>query len=174
MTIDIAYIENCKSPELVCVLRRLKNYERYCNLLKGDIATYVHAHDEIGDMPFQLKECMKLFNGGLLFTVSMFSTRSSEKGKFNRLLTFDEVNSADFKKENAIPEEAMCFAMTNYGNYYCYVAGEGGECVYELDVERCALTVKWDSFSEWLGEQIDFAESLISEGTLEPVADQEN
>lgn len=162
-------INNCRNKELLLVLQQLKKYEKYCNLLEGDLGTYVKTHDRVGNMPSQLKEWLKIFDGGLLFTTSMFSTRDKEKGKFNRILTFAEVNSPEFKKENGIPEEIVCFAMTNYGNYYCYVSSEDGECVYEWDAEQNALTVKWDSFSEWLGEQIEFAESLIQDELLDPL-----
>lgn len=162
-------INGCRNKELLPVLQRLKKYEAYCNLLAGDLGTYVQTHDRIGKMPDQLKEFLKIFDGGLLFTTSMFSTHDKEKGKFNRMLTFGEVNASEFKKENGIPEEIMSFAMANYGNYYCYVAGEDGECVYEWDAEQNALIVKWDSFAAWLSEQIDFAESLIQDGLLDPL-----
>lgn len=164
-------INSCKNPELLSVLRELKKYEKYCNLLDGDIGTYVKTHDKIGNMPTQLKEWLKIFDGGLLFTTSMFSTRNCEKGKFNSILTFSEINSSEFKNENDIPEEIVCFAMTNYGNYYCYVSGEDGECVYEWDAEETALVLKWNSFSEWLSEQIEFAESLIQDDLLDQLED---
>lgn len=166
---DTRKIDNCRSKELIPVLQRLKMYEKYINLLDGDLGTYVKTHDNIGNMPEQLKEWLKIFDGGLLFTTSMFSTRNKEKGKFNRILTFDEVNSPDFKQENGIPEEIVCFAMTNYGNYYCYVSGENSECVYEWDAEKNALTIRWKSFAQWLDEQIDFAESLIQDDLLDPL-----
>ena len=169
MVMNEKVINNCKSQELMKILKQLKKYEKFCNLLDGDLGTYVLIHDKIGNMPSQLKEWLKIFDGGLLFTTSMFSTRDKEKGKFHRILTFDEINSSEFKKENGIPEEIICYAMTNYGNYYCYVSGEESECVYEWDTEQKALILKWNSFSEWLGEQIEFAESLIQDDLLDPV-----
>lgn len=35
--------------------------------------------------------------------------------------------------------------------------------------EEDALTIKWNTFAEWLNEQIDFAITLIEEGLLEPI-----
>ena len=120
-------------------------------------------------MPEQLKEFLKIFDGGLLFTTTMLSMRDQEAGKFNRLLTFGEINDPAFKKENGIPEEIVIFAMTNYGNYYCYVSGEKEGWVYEWEAGENALLVKWDSFAQWLDEQIDFAVSLIRDDLLDPV-----
>ncbi|MBO4868620.1 MAG: SMI1/KNR4 family protein [Clostridia bacterium] len=164
-------INSCKSKELLPVLKRLKKLEKYCRLIDGNIGTYAKTHEITGNMPDQLKEWLKIFDGGILFTISMFSTRDREVGKFNRMLTFSEINSSDFREKNDIPEEVVCFAMTNYGNYYCYISYETSGCIYEFDTEQTALIKKWDSFSDWLNEQIDFAESLIADGELDPLED---
>ena len=169
MIMNLEAINNCKNEHLLPVLKKLKAYEKYCNLLSGDLGTYVKTHDYVGNMPSQLKEWLKLFDGGVLFTTSMFSTKAKEEGRFNRILTFAEINSPDFKRENGIPQDIVCFAMTNYGNYYCYVSSENSECLYEWDAEQNALTVKWNDFAEWLDEQIEFAESLINDDLLEPL-----
>lgn len=169
MNMDLNKIEKCKDAELLAVLRRLKEYEAYCKLLDGDLTTYVKTFEDIGRMPSQLKEFLKLFDGGILITTDMFSTRSKAEGEFSRILTFEEVNSETFKEENGIHPDAMCFAMTNYGNYYCYVRDEDTGWVYEWDVNEQALTVQWPSFANWLDEQLDFAESLLRDGILEPL-----
>ena len=166
---DFNMIDKCTNSELIPVLRRLLEYKKYFSLLKSETDTYKKIYDCIGDMPNQLKGWFNLFNGGLLFDISMFSTRDKEKGKFNRILTFAEVNSPEFKKENGIPEEIACFAMTNYGDYYCYSKERNDECIYQWDAEECSIVLKWDSLSEWLDEQIDFAVSLIQDGLLNPI-----
>ena len=171
MKMNLAAIGGCKNPALRVVLQRLAKYERYCALLEGSLGSYVRTFEKIGKMPDQLKEWLKIFDGGLLFTVSMFSTRGKAEGKFNRLLTFSEVNSAEFKEQNQIPQEVVCFAMTNYGNYYCYIADETSGWVYEWDAEQGALIVKWDSFALWLDEMIDLAEEMMQEGLLDPRED---
>ena len=175
MIISENKINRCNNPELRSVLQRMKQYEKYCNLFDGDLGTYVKTFERMkcvapeGKMPEQLKEWLKIFDGGLLFTTSMFSTLDHKEGAFNQLLTFAEINSMDFKEKNDLPEEIVCFAMTNYGNYYCYVSYEDCGWVYEFDVDQCALTIKWDSFAQWLDEQIDFAESLIRDDLLDPL-----
>ena len=171
MIITNQVIAKCNHEALKPVLARLQQYGAYCKLLTGDLTTYVSTFEQVGKMPEQLKQWLKLFDGGLLFTVSMFSTRQQAKDSFSRILTFAEINSPEFKKQNGIPEEIVCFAMTNYGNYYCYVTGETGEAVYEFDTNENALILKWDSFAQWLDEQIDFSESLIRDELIEPVED---
>lgn len=163
-------IDKCSNPELFPALSRLLNYNRYFNLLKSDVCSYKNTYDYIGKMPNQFKDWIKLFDGGLLFTTSMFSTKK-KAGVFSKLLTFSEINSIDFKLENNIHPDVICFAMTNYGNYYCYVKNENSECIYEWDTERCALIIKWNSFAEWLNDQMDFADSLIQDDLLDPIGE---
>lgn len=163
-------INKCTNPELLPILHQLMKYKNYFNLLKSDAYTYPKIRDCIGTIPHQLKDWFNLFDGGLLFTTNMFSTRESSKD-FSQLLTFSEINSIDFKKENNIHPDIVCFAMTNYGNYYCYVKNEKNEYIYEWDSEKSSLIIKWDSFAEWLSDQIDFANSLIQDDLLEPIGE---
>lgn len=168
MKIDKAVIEKCADTELRLVLEKLLPYQEYCLLEKGDITAYVKVFESLGKMPKQLKEWLKIFDGGELFSVSMFFA-DIKKGEEKKLLTYEEVNSVKFKEENGIPQEIQCFAMTNYGNYYCFANDDEEECIYEWDCERCGLIIKWDSFAEWLNEQIENGQSDIEEGLLSPM-----
>ena len=168
MNLSKTDIANCKNEELKQVLNRFYEYKNYCDLLPGNNDTLLKTEQIIGAMPVQLKEWLSLFDGGLLFTTSMFSSREIEYGKFNALITFEEANSIDYKNSNGIHDSLVCFAATNYGNYFCYVPEENSECVYEWDPEEDALTLKWNTFAEWLNEQIDFAVTLIEEKLLDP------
>lgn len=158
------------NSDLQFAINRLMEYRNYFSLLKSNPSTYEKIYACIGEMPNQLKAWFGLFNGGLLFTTSMFSTEQ-KTADYTRLLTFAEINSAAFKAENNIPTDIVCFAMTNYGNYYCYVKNENCEHIYEWDAEKCSLVIKWTSFAEWLNEQLDFADSLIQDDLLDLIGE---
>lgn len=150
-------------------LQRFNTYKNYCKLLNGTTNTYLQTCKELPHIPAQLNEWFKLFDGGLLFTTSMLSTRTKEPGVFNKLSSFVEINQDGYKEQNGLPDDVVCFAITNYGNYYCYISSENSGCIYEWDVEQRALTIKWNSFAEWLNEEIDFAIELINDGVLKPL-----
>lgn len=164
-------VEQCKDSQLKIVLKRLLPLSKYFCLLNGDISSYVKIFENTGEMPFQLKEWLKIFDGGLLFSVSMFSTQKTKEGVFASLLSFDEINSQHFKTENDIPNNVQCFGMTNYGNYYCFVSDEKSDCIYEWDSEKHALVSRWENFAKWLEEQITIAEQDIKDGLL-PVMEE--
>ena len=149
-------------------LKELVKLKKYYRLIEADTNSYDEAVKVIGnDLPEELSVWLKKYNGGNLFGISMLSTKSKIDGLFNKLLTFEEVNSKELKDQMQIAKEVKIFAQTNYGNYYCFVDRENTQYVYEYDVEEQALTVKWDSFTDWLTEVIENAKNDIKEGFLE-------
>jgi len=162
MKIDVKLFEKCSDAKLKKVLERLVELEKYCLLQKGDISTYADVFDTIGKMPNQLKEWLKVFDGGYLFSESMFF---SNKYK-DETLTFAKMNSPEFKKELGIDEDVICFGRTNYGAYYCFAQDEDIDVIYEWDCEEGGPVLKWDTFADWLNERIDDALELLKEGSL--------
>ena len=168
MNFNMAKINKCADEKLKKELERLQKYSKYCLLDEGDILSYVAVFEKLGKMPQQLKEWMKIFDGGYLFSTTMFYS-NVKNGEKRKVLTFEDVNSKKFRQENQIPKDIYCFAMTNYGNYICYANDEDLNVIYEWDSERCGLILKWDSFADWLKEVIDTAEKDLVDGYLVPI-----
>lgn len=170
MKINQELIAKCKDTKLQLALGKLIKLNQYYSLLSGDIVSYVKIYETLGKVPNQLKEWLKIFDGGFLFSVSMFSTKHHIENA-GTYLTFEEINSDEFKKKNDIPDNVVCFAMANYGNYYFFEKDTEDESIYEWDVEEKVVIQKWDSFSEWLNTQIDNAEADLKDGLLVPMED---
>lgn len=162
MKIDKKMFEKCSDDKLKLALDRLVELEKYCSLAKGDISTYVDVFETVGKMPNQLKEWFKIFDGGYLFSESMFFSNKYN----NEPLTFEKMNSKEFKKEQGIDDDVVCFARTNFGSYYCYAQDEDIDVIYEWDCEEGGPVIKWDTFADWLNERIDEAYELIEDGSL--------
>ena len=170
MRVNQEIIDKCKNERLKASLKKLYSFNPYYSLLEGDIQSYVRVFESVGRVPEELKEWLKIFDGGFLFSVSMFSTKTHVNGQGD-FLSFSEINSDEFKEQNDIPKEVVCFAMTNYGNYYFFDSESKDEKIYEWDAEECAAIEEWDSFSDWLDTQITNAESDIDAGLLDPMED---
>lgn len=153
-------------------MKELEKLKKYYKLIKADENSYKNSVEVLGnDLPEELSSWLKIYNGGTLFGISMLSTKNKVDGKFNKLLTFDEVNSKEMQDSIGIPVELKIFAQTSYGNYYCFITDENTQNIYEYDIEEKALTVKWESFTDWLGEIIENAKNDIKEGFLEELVD---
>lgn len=170
MKLNQKIIQNCKSEELRKSLFRLSELNDYYSLLEGGVISYTKVFETVGKMPTQLKEWLKIFDGGFLFSVSMFSMRKHVEGE-GHYLTFAEINSEEFRKEHGIPSSVVCFAMTNYGNYYCYDFDDNSEAIYEWETDEQVANREWASFSDWLNEQIEDANADIKDGFLSPMED---
>lgn len=169
MKLSSEVIESCKDDKLKKVLLRLKDLNQYYSLLDGGLLPYTKAYDVLGKMPFQLKEWLKIFDGGHLFFISMLTTRENVEGL--DYPTFQEANSESYKKQNNIAKEAACFAIASDGNIYCFDSEEGSEKIYEWDCREGKAVDEWDDFAAWLNDRIDFAISEIQEGILTPMKD---
>lgn len=169
MKLNQSMIQKCKDEELRKVLLKLEQLNDYYSLLEGDIVSYTKAFDVVGKMPVQLKEWLKIFDGGHLFFISMLTTQDHIDGL--DYPTFQEVNSNQYKMQNNIATEAACFAIASDGDLYCFDSEEGSEKIYEWDCREGKAVDEWEDFAAWLSDRINFARSEIEEGILTPMKD---
>ena len=170
MRVNKDLIDKCIIPELKTSLENLHALNQYYSLLNGGIDSYVKVFETVGRVPAQLKEWLKIFDGGFLFSVSMLSTKPHVDGQ-GSFLTFSEVNSEEYKKDNGIPSNVVCFAMSNYGSFYFFDSESSDEKIYEWDIEESVAVDEWDSFADWLNTQVDNAKCDIVAGLLDPMED---
>lgn len=169
MKLNKSIIEKCKDEALKKVLLKLEQLNDYYSLLEGSVVSYTKVFDIIGKMPVQLKEWLKIFDGGHLFFISMLTTQEHVDGL--DYPTFQNVNSNHYKRQHNIAAEAACFAIASDGDLYCFDSEEGSDKVYEWDSHEGKAVDEWDNFAEWLSDRIDFALSEIKEGILTPMKD---
>lgn len=172
MRVTREIIDKCQNEELKQALKKLYKLNEYYSLSDGKVRTQknIKVFENVKHVPEQFREWMKIFDGGFLFSVSMFLTKASADVQ-DSYLYFEDINSDEFKKENDLPQEIVCFAMTNYGSYYFFDSEEEDGKIYEWDTEEAAAVDEWPSFSAWLESQIKEAEDDIRDGLLEPMED---
>lgn len=151
-------------------LQRLEDLHEYIDLLPSNKKTIKEVKKRLNkDLPSQFEKWLEYYDGGFLFSIQMFYTSSKIKKQYSSALTYKEVNSKKFAKKMGIPLDIKCFAMTNYGNYYCFAIDEDKEMIYEWDNQKAGLIVKWNSFTDWLKEMIDNGESDIKDNLISKI-----
>lgn len=149
--------------------QRLQTFDIYHCLLSGSLSVAMKAQDTLGYIPAAFIEWMKLCNGGLLFDTVMLSTKEHDDALDLDFDTFEELNSQEVIDGFALPEGYAVFAMRSYGDPICFnVTAKDGK-VYLWDCEAGEFTDIWDSFEDWITEEIDDAVKLIAEDLLEPL-----
>lgn len=150
-------------------IKRLELFDIYHCLRKASFSSAIKAQEVLGKIPTSFLEWMKICDGGLLFDTIMLSSNSYDEDLDLDFETFEEYNTKNVKADMALPEGYSVFAIRSYGDPICFnsVANDGK--VYLWNIEKSIFVNIWDSFENWLSDEIDSAIQLIGEEVLEPL-----
>ena len=150
-------------------VENLVDFDVYHCLLSGSMSASLKVKNLLGEVPKQFLDWVKLCDGGLLFDVVMLSTKEHDATLDLDFDTYEELNSDEAKANFALPEGFVVFAFRNYGDPLCFNVKENDDKVYLWNVETGEFDDIWDSFEDWMTEEIDDAIRLIAEDVLEPL-----
>ena len=150
-------------------IERLKDFDAYHCLLAGSLIAAVKLQDRYPCFPIEYLNWIKICDGGLLFDTVMLSTKGHDDKLDLDFDTYDDMNSPEAYTEFALPDGFVVFAMRSYGDPVCFNANEKDGKVYLWDVHSGEFTDIWDTFADWLTEEIDDAIKLIAEDALDPL-----
>ena len=148
-------------------VERLIDFDAYHCLLSGGMGAAVKVQEKLTCVPAAFLDWLKICDGGLLFDTVLLSTKEHDAELDLDFDTYDELNSGKALSEFGLPEGYAIFAMRSYGDPICFNVSARDGKVYLWDVENQEFSDIWDSFEDWLTEEIDDAVSLIAEGVLE-------
>ena len=150
-------------------IERLSDFDAYHCLLAGRLSTSINLKDKYPCLPPEYLNWLKVCDGGLLFDTVILSSKAHDDILDLDFDTYDDMNSDEAYSEFNLPEGYFVFAMRSYGDPICFNAKEKDGKVYLWDVEEGEFTDIWDSFADWMTEEIDDAVKLIGEDALEPL-----
>lgn len=150
-------------------VERLEIFNIYHCLRKSSFSSAIKAQEKLGKIPSSFLEWMKYCDGGLLFDTVMLSSKGYDEELDLDFETFDEYNTNDGKSEMALPEGYSVFAIRSYGDPICFNSETNDGKVYLWNIEKSIFEEIWDSFEDWLTDEIDSAIQLIGEEVLEPL-----
>ncbi len=111
-----------------------------CWLNKTNKTIAESAQKTLGkNLPAQLKNWLDLYNGGKLLSTT-FLTNEEIK----------EYNSSEYKKDIKMTDNAVVFASTNYGDFYCFDNEETKGTIYQWGLHEQKAVDKWNNFNTWL------------------------
>lgn len=148
---------------------RLVEFDAYHCLLAGSLGTSIKLQEKYRCLPTEYLDWLKICDGGLLFDTVILSTIGHDANLNLDFDTYDDMNSDEAIRSFGLPEGYIVFAMRSYGDPICFNSNTKDGKVYLWDVENKEFTDIWDSFEDWLTEEIDDAVRLIAEDSLEPL-----
>ena len=116
-----------------------------------------------------LKWC-RFCGGGDLQVCELLGEKGIDKDTGVRYGTFDEYEKES--REAGLPEDYYVFAVANFGDYYCFRKSSNDtkdENVYQWGIHEGEVVLVWESFSDWLSEQVNTWAEMIADDELDPV-----
>lgn len=132
------YLTN--NPDIKLTKKSLEVVKTNCWLNKTNKTTAKAAQKALGkNLPAQLKNWFDLFNGGKLLSTTFLTCEEIK-----------EYNSPEYKKSIKMTNNAVAFASTNYGDFYCFDNEETKGTIYQWDIHEQKAVDKWTNFNAWL------------------------
>lgn len=150
-------------------VENLIEFEPYHCLFSGGMSASLKVQNTYGISSKQFLEWVLICDGGHLFDTVILTTRGHDSTVDLDLDTYEEYNSPEAKESYALPEGFVVFAIRSYGDPICFNVKENDGKVYLWNLEKADFDDIWDSFEDWLTEEIDDAIRLIAEDALDPM-----
>lgn len=148
-------------------INNLEEFEEYHYLLVGNDDTKEEVIKQYNINNKEFEKWLKFCDGGILFDTVILSKQAIDNEKELEFDSYDEYNN---DKESYGLEEKYCIiAFRSYGDIICINTEQNDEKVYLLNIETGEFDDIWNSFTDWITEEIDEAIKLIADDILEPL-----
>ena len=148
---------------------RLQDFDIYHCLLDGNESSATKIQALVGKITTAYLEWLEICDGGLLFDTTVLASKDYDEELDLPISSIEEYNNADSLLEYGISDEYFIFAVRSYGDPICMKKGGEDERVYLWNNEQKEFEDVWDTFEDWLTEEIDEGIQLIADDVLDPL-----
>jgi len=150
-------------------VENLVEFDVYHCLRAGSVATSMKVQELYDAVPKQFLGWLTICDGGLLFDTVMASVKGYDAELDLEFDTFEELNTEEARAAWNLPEGYVVFAVRNYGDPICFHAVKGDEKIYLWNAEEQDFDDIWNTFEDWITEEIDDAIEFIADDVIEPL-----
>lgn len=148
-------------------IRRLKDFDEFHCLRDSNLLLAGSINQIIEKAPEEYIKWMSVCNGGMLFDTTLLSIDKRDKQIGIEFSSLEEYNNFRSVQKFMIPEGYSVIAIRSYGDPIC-VSKKNGK-IYLWDCEQGDFTDIWDTFYDFLADEVDTALELIANKDLEPI-----
>jgi len=150
-------------------IRRLKDYNVFHCLLAGNSERANAVKKRMPDLPKDFLKWLEVCDGGMLFDTAMLSTKSHDAELDLPFETYSEYYNAELRKDRKLSDNWFVFAVAVHSDVFFFDQNKKDGKVYQWDIEEHKIYAIWDTFEDWLTDQINKAIELIADEQLEPL-----
>jgi hypothetical protein len=115
----------------------------------------------------ELRKWLKYCDGGLLFDTVVLSKQAYDEENDMEFDSYEDYNKD--KEKYDLDEKYFIIGFRSYGDIICINMAEDNSKIYLLNIETGEFDQTWDSFTDWLAEEIDEGIQLIADDILDPI-----
>ncbi len=152
-------------PHMIEVINGIKQLDKY-HLLRN----CEHPSKKLEELPASMNEYvkwMKCCDGGYLFSTSLLSFDGYDQDLHQEFNTFDAVNSKENYSTYGLPDGFFIIALLNYGDPVCMTSKD--KKVRLWGTEENMFITTWNSFADYLGDELNEAIDMVHNGSLSPI-----
>jgi len=152
--------------ENVC---KLREFDMYHCLLLGSLDQAQSVKKMLPNLPDDFLKWLSVCGGGLLFDTILFTIKPYDETLDLHFDTYNDLLDDRVRQGLNLSKHWGVFAEAVHGDVYFYDLEKKDGQIYQWDTEELCLYTVWDSFEEWLTEQIEEAIEEIAIGNLTPM-----
>jgi hypothetical protein len=150
-------------------IRILKDFDAYHCLLAGNAKSVSAVKQRIAGLPGDFLKWLEVCDGGMLFDTTMLATKSHDAELDLDFETYAAYYNAELREGINLSNDWFVFAVAIHADVFFFDMGKKDGKVYQWDVEEQNIYAYWDTFEDWLSDQIREAIELIAEKKIEPL-----
>ncbi len=165
-----AALEKLRGTALEDACEKLCRFDMYHLLFRPSMSASLRTAERFVSAPADYLKWSRLCGGGSLQICEMLGEKGVDPDTGLAYETYDEYEAQS--REAGLPPEYRVFAVANFGDYFCFRNSADGaldSCVYQWGLDEGEVVLIWDSFSDWLSEQVDTWVEMIADGELDPI-----
>ena len=148
-------------------IKRLKDFDEFHCLRDSSLLLAGRINQIIGKAPEEYIKWMSVCNGGMLFDTTLLSIDSQDAQLGIEFSSLEEYNDFSGMQEFMLPSGYSVIAIRGYWDPICISKTDAR--IYLWDCEQGDFTDIWDTFYDFLADEVDTALELIANKDLEPM-----
>lgn len=148
-------------------IKRLQDFDEFHCLRDSSLLLAGKLSKIYGSAPEEYIKWMSVCNGGLLFDTELLSIDGMDKVIGIEFSTIEDYNTSEMLASVQLPEGYSVIAVRSYGDPICITKQD--RKIYLWDCELGEFTDIWETFYDFLAEEVDTALELIANEDLEPI-----
>ena len=147
----------------------LKDFDKFHCLLACNTERAASVKNRVINLPDEYLKWLNVCDGGILFDTTMLTTKSHDDTLNLDFFTYGNFFKEEIRQKIKLSENWFIFAFAVHDDVFFFDTDIKDGRVYQWDIEEHNIYAFWESFEDWLSDQIHEGIGLIADELLYPV-----